>query len=502
MKWVMATSAVYLSLIVTCAVLLAVKGLDRLEPVYILNIGVDLSGMSMAYVLFICCIMDVQKTGSNLKYFLYLINAVYFGLFTDACAWLVNFEPSLRILNILDNTLYYMCAPVAACFFWLYTMTYLRIDRRIVKMLGRIVQVGLVITLILIVLNIFGGFYFTVDEAGVYSREKYYIISTFYGFLTMLSALVAIYAERKQLERYQIITLFSYAIAPIALSVITVMVYGLSISYGVIMLVLLLMYCLLNVSQGREKAVADRDLALAANIQAHILPKEFPYLPERQEFDLHASMKPAKEVGGDFYDFFMVDDDHIGLVIADVSGKGVPASLFMMAAKGLIKNRLRDGDSPKEALSNVNEQLLDGNGAEMFVTVWLAVIELSTGHGVAVNAGHEHPAYLRAGSEFVLIQYKHSPAVATLDNIEFREREFDMRPGDVLFVYTDGVVEATNDYDRLFGTERMLDALNKDIDAAPEIIISNVMDSITSFVRGAEQFDDITMLCLKYHGKD
>jgi sigma-B regulation protein RsbU (phosphoserine phosphatase) len=242
------------------------------------------------------------------------------------------------------------------------------------------------------------------------------------------------------------------------------------------------------------------ELNLASDIQTNVLPNIFPVYPERKEFSLHASMTAAKEVGGDFYDFFFVDDDHIALVMADVSGKGIPAALFMMVARTLIKNRAMMGGGPAEILYDVNNQLCEGNVAELFVTVWLGILEISTGKGMAANAGHEHPVLCKNGDEFALVVYRHSPAVAAMEGMRFKEHEFEMKPGDTLFVYTDGVAEATNAENELFGTDRMLDALNKDPDAAPEQILENVMDGINEFVQGAEQFDDITMLSLKYFG--
>ena len=246
----------------------------------------------------------------------------------------------------------------------------------------------------------------------------------------------------------------------------------------------------------------ETELNLASDIQTNVLPNIFPVYPERKEFSLHASMTPAKEVGGDFYDFFFVDEDHIALVMADVSGKGIPAALFMMVARTLIKNRSMMGGTPSEILRDVNEQLCEGNAAELFVTVWLGILEISTGKGVAANAGHEHPAICRSGDEFALEVYRHSPAVAAMEGMNFREHGFELQPGDTIFVYTDGVAEATNSSNELFGTDRMLDALNKDPDAVPEQILENVMEGINDFVQGAEQFDDITMLSLKYYGPE
>ena len=251
-----------------------------------------------------------------------------------------------------------------------------------------------------------------------------------------------------------------------------------------------------------EKERISMELGMATAIQASQLPHLFPAFPDRREFDIYASMTPAREVGGDFYDFFLIDDDHIGLVMADVAGKGVPAALFMMVSRILIRNRIQSGESPATALANVNSQLMESNEAELFVTVWLAVLEISTGKGVVSNAGHEHPVLRRKNGQYELVKYRHSPAVAVLPDIQFEEHTFELQPGDSIFVYTDGVAEAVDAENHLFGTERMLEMLNREADASPEKILQNTLEGIREFVQDTEQFDDITMMCLQYNGPD
>ena len=251
-----------------------------------------------------------------------------------------------------------------------------------------------------------------------------------------------------------------------------------------------------------EKERIGAELNVATKIQADMLPRIFPSFSDRKDFDIFASMQPAKEVGGDFYDFFFVDEDHLAMVMADVSGKGVPAALFMVIAKTLIKNRAQMGDSPSQVLRNVNEQLCEGNEAELFVTVWLAIIDLKTGKGKSVNAGHEHPVICRKGGRYELVEYRHSPAVATIEGIRFKEREFELEPGDRLFVYTDGVPEATNADNVLYGSDRMLEALNQDLEAEPEQLLLNVKHSVDEFVGDAPQFDDLTMMGFTYFGRE
>ena len=253
-------------------------------------------------------------------------------------------------------------------------------------------------------------------------------------------------------------------------------------------------------NERKEQERIAQELSLAREIQASALPMNFPPFPDRTEFDLFASMTPAKEVGGDFYDFFLVDHDHLALVIADVSGKGIPAALFMMVSKTLIRNELMSGCDPATALHRVNLQLIGHNSSSMFVTVWLAVLEISTGKALVCNAGHEHPVIRRAGGHFELLKYPHDMFVGGLKKSKYRNREFELHPGDCVFVYTDGVPEAQNAGKTMFGTERLVNTLNQNADAGPEALIRQVHEAMDQFADKAPQFDDITMLCLKYLG--
>lgn len=250
-----------------------------------------------------------------------------------------------------------------------------------------------------------------------------------------------------------------------------------------------------------EKERIGAELNVATQIQADMLPSIFPPFPDRKEFDIYATMTPAKEVGGDFYDFFMIDDTHVGIVMADVSGKGVPAALFMVISKTLIKNRAQMGGKPSEVLQIVNNQLCENNKAEMFVTVWLGILDVNTGIIEAASAGHEFPAIKHDG-KYELLKDKHGFVLAGMENLKYKDYEIKLEKGDSLFVYTDGVPEATNSTNELFGTDRMVDALNIDPNAKCNKILENVQTSIDEFVKEAPQFDDITMLCIEYYGGD
>ena len=248
----------------------------------------------------------------------------------------------------------------------------------------------------------------------------------------------------------------------------------------------------IKLTSERERVAAELDMATA--IQAEQLPSVFPAFPDRTEFDIYASMTPAKEVGGDFYDFFFVDDDHFAMVMADVSGKGVPAALFMMMSKILINNFTMMGLSPHEVLERTNDTICKNNKNKMFVTVWLGILEISTGKITAANAGHEYPIIRQPGGEYELFKDKHGFVIGGLKNKKYKEYEFTLQRGGTLFVYTDGVPEATNAAEEMFGTQRLVDTLNEMPDAAPKELLEGVYEKVNLFVGEAPQFDDLTML--------
>ena len=245
-----------------------------------------------------------------------------------------------------------------------------------------------------------------------------------------------------------------------------------------------------------EKHRLETELNLATRIQSGVLPKGYPAFPDCKAFDLFASMDPAKEVGGDLYDYNMLDDDHLMITVGDVSGKGVPAALFMMIVKALLSTHAGHGLSPAEIFSTLNKQLCKNNVMDMFVTCWLGILTLSTGELNFVNAGHPCPVLLR-GSKASLVSTKPDFFLAGMDGVPYHEYSIKLNKGDALLVYTDGVTEATDANEQLFGDERLLDAVSgcKELDA-PQML-KKIRASIDSFVGGAEQFDDITMLAVR-----
>ena len=246
-----------------------------------------------------------------------------------------------------------------------------------------------------------------------------------------------------------------------------------------------------------ERERISTELDLAAKIQAAMLPSTFPPFPDRKEFNIFASMTPAKEVGGDFYDFYLIDDDHLALVIADVSGKGIPGALLMMVTKIIIKNYAMMGNSPAKILELLNNQICSNNSADMFVTVWMGILTISEGKITAASAGHEYP-YIKQGAKgFEVLKDKHGFVIGGIEEMKYKEYEIQLNKGDTLFLYTDGLVEATNSDEEMFGAGRALRHLNEKKDASPEEILVHMDEAVKSFVGDAEQFDDLTMLAVK-----
>ena len=242
----------------------------------------------------------------------------------------------------------------------------------------------------------------------------------------------------------------------------------------------------------------EQELLLARTIQASSLPRNFLFPGRENVFEIFASMNAAKEVGGDFYDFFLLEGYKLALVIADVSGKGIPAALFMMKAKTAIRNFAELGGTPAEILSKSNTGLCDGNDAEMFVTAWIGIIDLETGVMSCANAGHEYPLLMRKDGEFELLKDQHSIALAAIDVLKPKQYEVQFNPGDKLFVYTDGIPEAINEDVVQYGTDRLLTAINAVKDKNFTDILPVVLEDVFSFKGKAVQFDDITMLGFEF----
>jgi len=258
-----------------------------------------------------------------------------------------------------------------------------------------------------------------------------------------------------------------------------------------------------------DKQRIATELHVANTIQSSMLPRIFPYPPDRREFSIYATMVPAKSVGGDFYDFYILHGPsqtgtHLAFVIADVSGKGIPAALFMAITQSLLKTRAMQGESPAQIFANLNQQLCQNNDAGMFVTAYMGLLELATGKLVVANAGHNPPLIRHRNGRFEWLRQKSGFVLAGMENMHYRDFEMCLQPGDRLFLYTDGVTEALNPQNELYGEQRLEDALNE-FDHEPKGVMEllpYIQKKIDAFANGAEQADDVTMLAMDWYGNE
>ena len=375
------------------------------------------------------------------------------------------------------------------------------------KRLEKVLLLLLIAHAVILFISQFSNLVYYFDENNVYGRAPGYLLSNLAPMIMLLISAYLLIRHRKEMARRVRTAFWIYIIAPIVAIGIQSFSYGIQFIILATVTAAVYMFEVIIKDQTEkfekqqiETSRLDTELSMATRIQADMLPNIFPAFPEREEFDVHASMTPAKEVGGDFYDFFLIDHDHLGLAVADVSGKGVPAALFMMISKILVQNYALTGRTPKEVLESVNDQICKNNREEMFVTVWFGILDLKSGKLTAANAGHEYPAVKETSGRFELIKDKHGFVIGGMEGMKYSEYELTLEPGSKIFLYTDGVAEATNADDELFGTDRMVEALRSAENGSPEEVVAAVHDAVNAFVADAPQFDDLTMLCLQYDG--
>ena len=376
------------------------------------------------------------------------------------------------------------------------------------KAIISVLMAFLAVHIVVVIACSYTGLIYYFDEVNTYHRGSGYLISNLCPLLMIIIDIVLLIRYSSNFERRIKTAFWAYILFPIAAIVIQSLFFGLQLIIFATAAASVNMFFIIVYIQNerfeKQKMDSSRietELSLATKIQADMLPSLFPAFPDREEFDLYASMTPAKEVGGDFYDFFMVDDDHLGLVIADVSGKGVPAAMFMMFCKNIIANNVMLGKSPAKALEDANESVCANSKNDMFVTVWVGLLEISTGKMLAASAGHEYPFITNADGKFELYKDKHGLVVGAMEGVKYKEYELQMYPGSKIFVYTDGVPEANNSSEELFGMDRLKKALGVMSDSDPKVVLEGIRCAVDEFADNAEQFDDLTMLCLEYKGQ-
>lgn len=464
---------------------------ERLQP-YLYNAGIDSMGALICAALFYGCI---RQDGSGIKYFRLLIISVCASFVVNELISYSVLVPDYRMLCYVACFLSKLIDLAMIFLFYLYVRETLGFEGKLAMFVEKLVPILLVVETLIMLSNIITPVTFTVTAEGIYKDTDIYVIEEIFLAVTSILTTVLIFMSHNPLG--QKAAALTFVFLPLIEYAILGGSFGEASQYGIILMSLIVMYCVISNYKSRKLAATETELNMATDIQVGSLPTVFP---DRPEFDLYASMDPAKEVGGDFYDFFMIDDDHLAIVIADVSGKGVPAALFMMSSKIYINDHATIGGSPAEILERVNKLVYANNKAHMFVTVWLGILEISTGKLTSSSAGHEYPMINQNG-KYEVLKDKHGLAIGAIGMSKYVNTEVQLRKGDSIFVYTDGVAEATDANNELFGTDRTVDALNAvPKGASQEDVLAGVRAAVDAFVKDAPQFDDLTMVGLKYNG--
>ena len=505
-KWLIPANFIFgILMLVTGIVLLMVRGIDNLTMMGgfgVFNVAADLACMAIGIAISFSTLSTWRQAGAYNRTFILLIVIGMFSLFLDEMKALVNGIPSLSLLNVIVNVLAFANSVVFVHTFWIYAIFALDLEGKKMMLIDVIMNASATILALLPFVNFFFPLYFSVDPStGLYARVPgWSLLSLLYSVISLVAILLAVIFSKASLKSKLIIATF-ISIPALTLA-LTRFQEGLTTHYIGMFVSIVLIYSVLFTENERKLSSTAQELQLATAIQTSMLPNIFPAFPGKKEFDIYATMDPAKEVGGDFYDFFLIDESHLALVMADVSGKGVPAALFMMATKIMIDNIVSFGASPAMALEKANAQICSNNAAEMFVTVWLGVLDLKTGELKAANAGHEYPILKKADGHFEIVKDQHGFVVGGFDGSRYKEYTLQMEKGAKLFVYTDGVVEAQNKDKTQYGMDRLVKALRKNEEKTSQEIVENVHADIVDFAAGISQFDDITALCVTYNGAE
>ena len=463
---------------------------------YLYDCGIDAMGGFICAALYFGCLK--QKSG-GIRSFRALIILACAGFLANALMYFTKGAEELSKYTIIFIMASKLIDLVMIGYFYQYVKISLDFKDKLTEWADRAIPFLLVLEILVVLSNFFYPLTFAVGPLGEYQAAELSILEDIY--LIFAAVVTTLLIIRSDNPRNQKVAALTFIFLPVLNYAANLGEFGNASQYGMIVMSLIVMYCLIFNDRSSKLAATQTELNMATEIQAGMLPSIFPAFPNRKEFDLYATMDPAKEVGGDFYDFFMIDDNHLGVVMADVSGKGVPAALFMMISKTVVQNYAKLGIGAAEVLTKANAALCVQNRMEMFVTTWIGILEISTGKMNCASAGHEYPAIYRDG-KFELFKDKHGLVLGGMDGAKYKDYDIELRPGDKIFVYTDGVPEAMNSNGELFGTDRMIAALNSKENQDPTQVLKTVRAAVDDYVGNAEQFDDLTMLCLEYRGID
>ncbi len=480
----------------TALLLQLFRGEDGMELSWEFSCGMEVFGIAICAVVYYSCMHNKESFGFETDVFSALIVTSALNLFLDEWSWLVQGIAESRTANVISNVLLYVNTYTMGLMFWIYACRMLDVKTKLVRVSTKIFIIAYFPAALICFLNAVYPIYFSVDALGVYRRESFYMYRNWF-YLIIIPAILDLIIRSKSSWREKSLV-GTFLVLPLMAETLSYFKFGMSTKHTASMIAIVLNYVVLVSKRERSIATTQGALGIASQIQEGILPKNPENLQGKKNYEVFASMTPAQEVGGDFYDYFMIDEDHLAILVADVSDKGLGASFFMMISKVLIKSRAELGGTPSEIIQYVDDRITKTNEFGMFVTVWLGIIDLSTGHVDVCNAGHDYPAILKETGGFTVEKTLHGPPVAFLPGMPYPQYSFDMKPGNRIFLYTDGLVEAKRHDSERFGTQRMLQVLNDNKDADNQTLIKIMREEVDRFADGEPQFDDITMLGFTY----
>lgn len=453
--------------------------------------GVDAAGALFCAALFFGC---MKQNGNGIGYLRALIVLVSACFTVNEAMYYTLKVPEWRMIcfalclasKLFDLAMIYL--------FYTYIKVTLGFEGKLARLAEKAIAALLVFESLILLSNIFFPNTFYVDAGGMYQATDFAFLEDIYLAVTSVLAAALIITSRSPLS--QKAAAMTFILFPLIEYALMKGEFGNAAQYATVLMSLIIMYCVIFIDNSKTLASTQTDLRIASKIQTDALPPAAPEFEGFEGISLRGSMNTAKEVGGDFYDYFPINEDRICFLIADVSGKGTPAALFMMTAKTMIKDYALTKDSTSEIFTAVNARLCENNDEGMFATAWIGILDTRTMTLQYTNAGHNYPIIQRKGQPCGLIEKTHGLFLAGMDFTVYKKDELTLGPGDRLLLYTDGVTEAHDRASGLYGTERLEKMLDSTKDAPGEKVLESILGDISVFAQGVPQFDDITMVVL------
>lgn len=487
-------AAALLTLGMTYVAYLDAQAYARMQT-FLFDCGVDVIGTLVAAGLYYGC---MRQEGEGTEAFRALNVFVSAGFVVNFLFYYTLGVPAWNGFTFTFALLSKLIDLVMIYYFYQYMRRTLGFEGKLAAWTERCIPYLLALEGLVVLSNIFYPTTFLIDQAGMYQSTGASALEDIY--LIAVSLVTTILILRSKRPQNQKVAGLTFIFLPLVNYIMVGGTFGNASQYGMILVSLIIMYCIIFNEKSSKLAATETELNMATRIQMDALPPVAPEFPDHPNVNLRASMNTAKEVGGDFYDYFPIDENRIGFLIADVSGKGTPAALFMMTSKTMIKDYALTQDSTSEIFTAVNARLCENNDAGMFATAWIGILDTRTMTLQYTNAGHNYPMLQRKGQPCEEIRKNHGLFLGGMEFMQYRHNELQLESGDRLLLYTDGVVEAHDKNDELYGEDRLKSMVDGTRDLPGEQLLKRIFDDVCDYATGVPQFDDITMVVLTIKG--